>query len=264
MDMFTWNLNRPVVFFDIEATGANPRRDRLIDLAMIKLTPDNERIPFFYRVNPGVPIPAESTAIHGIFDADVADAPLFEEIAKEVEQALEGCDLGGYNLIRYDIPLLEEEFLRAKIRFSVEDRKVIDAQRIFHKREPRDLTAALAFYCGEVHDGAHGAVADVEATISVFEGQFEKYADLPQDISNLADFCDPRDPTWVDRTGRLKWVSGDVAINFGKNKGQLLKDLIANDPSFIKWMTRSDFPLDTLHIVREAQEGRYPAPPGKV
>ena len=262
--MFQWNITRPIIFFDIEATGANPRRDRLIDLAMIKLTPTNERESYFYRVNPGIPIPAETTAIHGIYDADVADAPLFESVAHEIEQILEGCDLGGYNLIRYDIPLLEEEFLRAKIRFSVADRRVIDAQRIYHKREPRHLTAALAFYCDKIHDGAHGAVADVEATINVFEGQFQKYPDLPQDISALADYSDPRDPTWVDRAGRLKWVAGNVALNFGKNKGALLKEVIANDPGFIKWMTRSDFPLDTLQFVREAQAGRFPEPPGKV
>lgn len=254
-------LDKPLAFFDIEATGISPRADRIVDLAVIKLYADGKRETLTFRVNPGMPIPEEATRIHGITDQDVADCPSFKDIAEDVNNAFKECDLAGYNIVRFDIPMLVEEFMRAGIEFDVDSRRLIDVQRIFHRKEPRDLTAALSFYCGELHVDAHGAEADVIATIRVLDGQFERYEDLPGDMNALHDFCNPRDPLWVDRQGRLRWSNGEVALNFGKKKGQLLRKIVEEDPGFIKWMLRSDFPADTRQIVEDATRGIWPKPP---
>ena len=258
--MLKMKLDRPIAFFDIEATGLSPRADRIVELCIIKIMPDKSHATHTFRINPQMPIPVEASNIHGIFDADVAECPTFPALAKEIADVLEGCDLGGFNIGRFDIPMLSEEFTRAGIPFDIESRRTLDAQRIFHRKEPRDLSAALAFYCGEMHLDAHGAEPDVIATIKVFEGQLERYPDLPHDMDALNDYCNPRNPTWVDSTGRLYWNNGMVALNFGRKKGTALKDLIAGDPGFIKWMLRSDFPADTREIVENAIEGKWPEP----
>lgn len=255
------HLERPFAVFDIESTGINRKVDRIIDLAIIKLRPDGKRDSYSYRVHPGTPIPPESTAVHGITDADVDGCPSFSEIAETVHEVLEGCDLGGFNVLHFDIPLLTEEFARAGIVFRLDDRRVVDAQRIFHRKEPRDLSAALQFYCGEMHLDAHGALADVEATLRVMEGQFERYPDLPTDMDELEAFCNPRDPAWADRTGRLKWVEDQVVINFGKNQGKSLRTLVSEDNGFLNWILKNDFPADTKDLVRNALAGHFPTPP---
>jgi len=259
--MLNWKLDRPLAVFDIEATGSVPRADRIVELAIVRLMPDKTRSTHVFRVNPQVPIPPEATQIHGISDRDVAGCPTFAQIADEVMRIFEGCDLAGYNIIRYDIPMLEEEFARCGRRFDLEGRRIIDAQRIFHRREPRDLTAALAFYCNELHVDAHGAEADVLATIRVLEAQLQRYPDLPRDLTKLDEYCNPRDPSWVDRAGRLKWVNGQVTINFGKKRGTPLAEVLENDPGFVKWILKGDFPRDVKEIIRAALEGRWPTPP---
>ncbi len=251
-------LSRPLVIFDIESTGTNRRADRIIDLAIVKILPDGKQESHTFRVNPQMPIPPESTEIHGIRDEDVKDAPPFPQIARQVADLLNGCDLGGYNISGFDVPLLCEEFARAGVPFEADSRRILDAQRIFHKRVPRDLPAALAFYCGEMHLTAHDAMGDVAATLRVIEGQFEKYPDLPHDMDALDAYCNPRDPKWVDRTGKLKWVDGEASINFGKKQGQKLRDVAKTEPSFLNWMLKSDFPRDTLEIVQNALKGKYP------
>lgn len=256
--MFKWKLDQPLAVLDIEATGTAPRSDRIVELAIVKLMPDGTRSTHTFRVNPEMPIPPEALKIHGISDSDVAGCPTFSEIAPEVLRLLEGCDLAGYNVIRFDIPMLIEEFLRVDTQFDISGRRIIDVQRIFHKREPRDLSSALKFYCGEMHLDAHGAKADALATIRVLEGQFERYRDLPRDIGELDKFCNPREPDWVDRTGRLKWVNNEIVLNFGKRKGESLRSLIQNDAGFVKWILKSDFPRDTQEIVRNAVEGKWP------
>jgi DNA polymerase III subunit epsilon len=258
---FKWKLDRPLAVFDIEATGINVRTDRIVEICIIKLMPKGKRESFTFRINPTIPIPPEATKIHGITDADVADRPRFTALAKQLNEIFEGCDLGGYNLIHFDIPILIEEFLRANIKFEVDGRRILDAQRIFHKREPRDLTAALAYYCGEMHLDAHGAEADVLATIRVMEGEFEKYSDLPRDMDELDKYCNPRDPSWVDRTGKLKWLKGEIVLNFGKKKDVTLRSLIKDDPNFVKWMLKSDFPRDMQEIVQNASQGIWPPAP---
>lgn len=264
--MFKWQLDRPLAVFDIESTGINPRTDRIIELSIVKLMPPKgEREIHTYRMNPGIPIPPEASNIHGIKDADVADKPLFRDLAPELYKLLDGCDLGGYNVIRFDIPMLIEEFLRSSINFSMAGRRLIDAQRIFHKREPRDLMAAVGFYCKEylpLFDRPHGAEADALATVEVMEGQFTKYSDLPRDMSELDKYCDLRDPSWVDRDGKLRWLNGEIAINFGKNKGKLVSDLARVDAGFLKWILKSDFSSDTKSIISKILEGKKIDPLG--
>ena len=255
---FPIKLERPLAFFDIEATGTNPRADHIIELCVCKIFPDSSRKTYEYLFNPGVAIPAESTEIHGFTDEDVAGCPPFAEKAHEIAGMLDDCDLAGYNVIRYDIPLLCEEMARAGLDTDLAERRVVDVQRIYHKREPRDLSAALAFYCGEMHLNAHGAAADVDATIRVFEGQAARYSDLPGNVPELSAYCDFRKPDWVDSTGKLKWKDGEVVLGFGKRQGELLKDLAANDPGYLDWMLKSSFPRDTHEIVKNALLGKWP------
>lgn len=257
--MLKLKLDRPIVFFDIEATGVSPRADRILELCMVRYCPLRGEDRYNQRFNPdGMPIPEESTAVHGIRDEDVKDCPTFSQEAQQVLDFIEGCDLAGYNIIRYDIPMLAEEFQRAQLPFSTTTRRILDVQRIFHQKEPRDLTAALQFYCDDTHIDAHGAEADVDATIRVFEGQLEKYDDLPRSIEKLDQFCNPQNPEWVDASGKLRWKNGEVTINFGKNLGKRLRDLIENDRGFINWMLKSDFPPDTRDIIQSAMQGKYP------
>lgn len=254
-------LQRPLAIFDIESTGTNPRVDRIIDLAIVRLTPDGSRSQHTFRVDPEIPIPPETTAIHGICDADVAGSPTFKEIAADVHAVLEGCDLGGYNAIRFDIPMLKAEFKRAEMEFSDEDRFLVDPQRIFHLREPRDLAAALRLYCNELHLGAHSAVEDVLATIRVLEGQYARYSDLPETMEELHAYCDPRKAEWADREGRLRWSNGEIAINFGRNQRKTIRSLVQNDMGFLNWILQKDFPEDTKDVIRNAMKGNYPSPP---
>ncbi len=262
--MMKWNTDRPLAVFDIESTGLNRKLDRIIDLAIVKLMPDGSREERVYRVNPEMPIPAGSSEIHGIFDDDVKDSPTFQEVAEDVVSFLEGADLGGFNLISYDIPMLEEEFKRVGVAFSCEGRRVVDAQRIFHKKEPRTLTAALRFYCDTEHTDAHGALADVDATIAVLEGQMQKYDDLPDSVEGLHEYCNPTDPNWLDRTGLLKWdADGNVLINFGQNRGRSLKEMMTTNINFLQWILKKDFPDDTKEILRLALSGTMPVRPEK-
>lgn len=260
--MHKWRLERPLAVLDIEATGVNPRADRIIELAIVKIMPKGDRQILTYKTNPGMPIPPEATAIHGITDQDVANCPLFKTIAPDVYKALDGCDVGGYNIIRFDIPMLIEEFNRASIRFPLDNRNIIDAQRIYHKREPRDLQAALAFYCGEIFIEGHRAEADALATVRVLEGQFERYKDLPADMAELGRYCDLRDPSWADRDGKLRWLNGEITINFGKKKGEIVSALAKSDPGFLKWILKSDFATDTKEIVSKIMRGQKVDPIG--
>jgi DNA polymerase-3 subunit epsilon len=261
--MWTLKQTRPLAIIDIESTGTNPRQDRVIDLVIIKLMPDGAQTTHSFRCNPGIPIPPEVEAIHHISNADIAQAPPFTEVAVRIFEVLKDCDLGGFGIVRFDIPMLTEEFARAGLAFPADDCRVVDAQRIFHKKEPRDLTAALAFYCGEEHTQAHGAEADALATIKVLQAQLEKYDDLPRAMDGLDAYCNiKRDPSWADKTGKLKWINGEIVINFGvKYTGQKLRELAQNNATFLKWILKSDFPGDTKKLVADALEGKFPAQP---
>jgi DNA polymerase-3 subunit epsilon len=251
-------LERPLIVFDLEATGTNPRADRIVELASIKLGPDGSREELCRRFNPGCVIPEDVIEIHGISNEDVAECPRFEEVARELLAYFRDCDLAGYNLINYDIPLLVEEFQRASLGFSIDDCRVLDAQRIFHRRAPRDLAAAVRFYCGGELENAHSAAADVEATLAVIQGQFATYEDLPRTMPEIDSYCMQRGPNWADRMGRLKWVGGELAINFGKKQGAKVRELLASDPQYLRWIVRSDFPRDTREMIQAALDGELP------
>ena len=220
--------------------------------------PDGTEETYQFRVNPGRPIPEESSRIHGIRDVDVAEAPPFKDIASEVERVFEGCDLGGFSVIFYDIPMLQEEFIRAGMRLDIDKARVIDAQRIFHLREPRDLTAALRFYCDENLEDAHTAMADTRATAQVIAGQFRRYDDLPQDLDGIDAYCNARDPSWLDRRGRLKVRKGKVVINFGKYQDEAVADLAHRDLQYLQWFVRADFPPEAQAIVESIMRGEDP------
>ena len=255
------SLDRPLAVFDVEATGLNPRTDRIVELAVIRIEPDGAQSSRTWLLNPTVPIPLETIAVHGITDEMVAGQPTFADKAAEILDFFRGCDLGGFGLAKLDVQILEEEFERCGLHFNARGRRQFDAMRIYHRREPRDLAAALRFYCGEELDGAHGAEADAAATLRVLRGQFAKYPDLTTDPEALDRELNERDPFLLDRDGRFRWLDGEVTVNFGRKKGQRLRDLAEKDPSFLKWILRGDFARDTKQVVADALAGRWPSPP---
>ena len=261
--MLNMKLERPIIIYDLETTGTNKKTDRIVEISVIKVMPDGTRIPNTRRVNPEMPIPVESSEIHGIYDADVKDAPTFNEIAEKVFAFFEGCDLGGFNIVGFDNDILVAEFKRAGLEFVVEGRKIIDSFKIFQKMEPRTLVAAYKYYCGKELINAHSAEADTEATLDVLVGQLDKYSadELPHEIDELHEFCNAKDPSWVDSTGKFKWSGPDVVVNFGKNRGTTLKQLAVENPGFLKWLMREDFAEDTKQIASEALMGKFPTKP---
>lgn len=260
--MSNLKLIRPLVVFDIESTGVSPRKDRIIELAAIKLMPNGEEISKCWLMNPGVPIPPETTAIHGISDEIVKDCPTFADKAKEIFEFFRDCDLSGFNADRFDIPCLEEEFARVGMAFAPSARKHVDVQRIYHKKEPRDLSAAVRFYLGRNHDGAHGAEADTRATLEVLKAQMAKYTDLPQTVDEMDEYLVPHDPLNADRAGTLRWKDGELTINFGKKKGESLKKLLLNEPNYLKWILKGDFDTEVRMIIKDLLDnGRLPPAP---
>lgn len=255
-------LIRPLVVFDIESTGVSPRKDRIIELAAIKLMPDGGEISKCWLMNPGVPIPPETTAIHGISDEIVKGCPTFADKAEEIFEFFRGCDLSGFNADRFDIPCLEEEFARVGMAFAPSVRKHVDVQRIYHKKEPRDLSAAVRFYLGRNHDGAHGAEADTRATLEVLKAQMAKYSDLPATVDEMDEYLVPHDPMNADRAGTLRWKDGELTVNFGKKKGESLKKLLLNEPNYLKWILKGDFDTEVRMIVKDLLDnGRLPPAP---
>ena len=244
-------LDRPLVVFDTETTGTNSRTDRIIEIACVKIHPDGRREEWVRRLNPRQPIPPASTAIHGIGDADVKDAPTFKDVAAELARFLEGCDLGGYNITGFDLPVLRTEFLRAGVAFEVAERRLVDAQRIFFGREPRNLAAAARFYCQREHDGAHGALADAAMTLDVLSGQLLRYEDLPRSVAELHElYCAGLDQD-LDPEGRFRLVKGEPTVNFGKNRGRTLKEMSREEPGFLKWILKGDFSEPVKQIARK-------------
>ena len=251
----TLELARPLVVFDTETTGTDPLRDRIVEIAAVRLERDGSRTNYERRVNPGVPIPAEATAIHGIRDEDVVGLPPFGAIAEEVIAFLEGCDLGGYNVGRFDIPILETELRRVGMVLRLDGISIVDPQRIFFLREPRDLTAAYRFYCGRDLVGAHGARADAEATLDVLLGQLVKYTALPRTPAALHEMLSE---DLVDLEGKFRWRNGEVILAFGQNKGRSLRELAQKSPDYLRWMIQKDFSESVKSIARNALDGKFP------
>lgn len=240
------NLKRPIVFFDLETTGVNITRDRIVEISIIKVSPGREECPEVKcrRVNPEMHIPEEATAVHHISDEDVAGEPTFRQIARSLADFMRGCDIAGFNSNRFDVPLLDEEFQRAGVDFDFHKARFIDVQTIFHKLEPRNLTAAYRFYCGKELIGAHGAQADTMATYEVLLAQLDRYGELPNDVAELAKFSSQNDN--VDLIGRLVYgPDGRETINFGKYKGQAAADVLKKDPGYYSWIMQGDFTQNT-------------------
>ena len=288
-------LERPLAFLDLETTGTAVDRDRIVEIAVISVEP-YEREPFHpepgfvedgpqgnlfarpasapkrdYRVtrfhtlvNPGTPIPEAASAVHHISDADVKDAPSFEEIAMDVARLLTHADLAGFNLRRFDLKMIAAELARANLWFNPEEARVVDAMSIFHRNEKRDLEAAVRFYCERGHDG-HRAEEDVLATIDVLRAQLDRYAEqLPTDISDLDEYCRGRKPDWLSSDGKFVWREGAARISFGKHNGKSLQILSKEDPGYLRWIAedrKRDFADDTRQLAAAALQGQFPLEP---
>ena len=241
-------LERPLIFFDLETTGTNITRDRIVELSYVKVFPDGTEETKSRRINPEMPIPPESTAIHHITDEDVKDAPTFRQVSKALLQIFDGCDIAGYNSNKFDVPLLIEEFNRAGLLFDIEGRRFIDVQNIFHKMEQRTLVAAYKFYCGKNLEDAHSAAADTRATYEVLKSQLDRYDTLKNDVASLAEFS--RSGRAVDLAARVVLNDKDEPVfNFGKHKGHSVIDVFRREPSFYSWMMQGDFPKNTKDVV---------------
>ena len=243
------SLKRPIIFFDLETTGTDHGKDRIIELALIKINPNGTRDKYVKRVNPGMPIPPDSTAIHGIKDEDVKDAPLFKHIAHDLFNWMKGSDLGGYNSNKFDIPLLAEEFLRVGIAIDFTERMMVDAQQIFFKMEARTLAAAYQFYCGKELTNAHSAEADIEATIEVLEAQLDRYEALGTEVKKLHEVSNAE--PMVDYARRMVMKDGHPIFNFGKYKGRKVEDIFNEEPQYYDWMMQADFPLHTKQKISD-------------
>lgn len=241
-------LERPIIFFDLETTGTSITRDRIVEISLIKLYPNGERDVKSRKINPEMPIPPESTAIHHISNEDVANEPTFRQISRNLLEIFDGCDIGGFNSNKFDVPLLMEEFARAGLTFDIRGRRFIDVQNIFHKMEKRTLVAAYKFYCGKDLEDAHSAQADTEATIDVLFGQLERYPELKNDVEFLSEFsCGGNN---VDLAGRIVYnEKGEEVFNFGKHKGKTVKEVLRREPSFFAWIMQGDFPKNTKDVL---------------
>ena len=243
------NIKNPIVFFDLETTGVDVAKDRIVELCYIKVFPNGNEESKNIRINPTVHIPENTTEIHGISDEDVKDCPTFAQIAGDLRQTFEGCDFAGFNSNRFDIPLLVEEFLRCGIDFDLTKRKFIDVQNIFHKLEQRTLVAAYKYYCGKDLENAHSARADTRATLEVLEAQLDRYPDaLKNDVAFLDEFSKMNKN--VDFAGRIVYNDEGIEIfNFGKHKGKTVAEVLKKEPSFYNWMMQGDFSLNTKQVL---------------
>ena len=256
------NLKKPLAFFDLETTGTNISSDRIIEISILKVHPNGKEELKTERINPEIPIPIESSLVHGIYDEDIKDKPTFKQLAPEIAKFLTGCDLGGYNLLKFDVPLLAEEFLRVDVDFEFKNAKIVDAQRIFFLMEPRSLSAAYKFYCDKNLDNAHSAEADTIATYEVLKAQIERYENhkikdkngneitpIVNDISALDNLNATQN---VDLLGRIAYDNNGVEVfNFGKNKGLPVTKVFQEQPQYYDWMMKNDFPLYTKKILTQ-------------
>ena len=249
------NLNKPICFFDLETTGTNPGKDRIVEIAVLKLDINNQKKEMVWRVNPECPIPEEASSVHGITDEMVKDQPIFKQISKEIYNFIEGCDLGGYNIDKFDLPLLVEEFIRSGIDVSSFVKvKTVDVQTIFFKKEPRDLSSALKFYCNKDHGNAHTALDDTIATYEVLLSQLDKYDALEPSVDFLSTLT--RRNKNIDFAGRIiEDDNGDAIFNFGKHKGKKVKEVLTKEKGYYSWMMNSDFPEYTKKVITQVKLG---------
>ena len=242
-------LSKPIAFIDLETTGISITNDRIIEIAIVKIAADGTRQVKRKLINPGMPIPAGSTAVHGITDEMVKDAPTFKQVANECKQFMDHCDIGGYNSNRFDIPMLIEEFLRAGIEFSTEGRKFVDVQKIFHKMEERTLSAAYKFYCQKILEGAHSAEADALATYEILEAQVTRYPQMGATVDSIVQFTG--EDEMVDFARRFIKENGIEIFNFGKHKGKTVEKVLREEPQYYDWMMKGDFAMNTKQKLTE-------------
>lgn len=242
-------LTKPLAFIDLETTGVNLGTDRIIEIAIVKVLADGTRTTKRKLINPGIPIPQSSSDIHGITDEMVKDAPTFAQVAQELKQMLDGCDLAGYNSNRFDIPLLVEEFLRAQVDFDMKGRRLLDVQQIFYKMEPRTLSAAYQFYCQKSLENAHSAEADVIATVEILEAQVNRYPELGSSVDAILKVTG-EEPI-IDFARRFVWENGVEVFNFGKFKGKPVAEVLRAEPQYYDWMMKGDFPQHTKNKLTE-------------
>lgn len=249
------NLKKNLCIFDIEATGLDVSQDRIVEISILKVTPEGEETELTLRINPEMEISEESISIHGITQEDIKNSPTFKEVAKQIADFIGDADLAGYNSNKFDIPMLAEEFLRVDYHFDMRSRKFIDVQNIFHKMEQRTLAAAYKFYCEKDLENAHSAFADVKATYEVFKAQLKKYNELENDINFLADFSQNNKYKIVDFAGRIaKNNKGELIYNFGKHKGKTVEEVDKVEPGYYGWMMNSNFPRYTKLVLKEEME----------
>ncbi len=242
-------LKKPLAFIDLETTGINLGTDRIVEIAIVKILTDGTKSVKRKLINPGMPIPKGASDVHNITDEMVRDAPVFKQVAQELKQMLDGCDLAGYNSNRFDIPLLMEEFLRAQVDFDMKGRKLLDIQVIFHKMEPRTLSAAYKFYCNQHLEAAHSAEADATATYEILEAQIERYPELGNNIDSMLKVIG--EDQIVDFARRFIMENGIEVFNFGKFKGRPVADVLRSEPQYYDWMMKGDFPQHTKQKLTE-------------
>ncbi len=248
-------LTKPICFFDLETTGTNVAKDRIVEIAILKIFPNGNKESKTWLVNPEVRIPDEVIAIHGITNEKVVNEPTFKELSKEIYTLIKGSDLGGFNSDRFDIPLLAEEMLRADIDFDMKNEVSVDVQTIFHKMEKRTLAAAYHFYCGKDLTDAHSAAADTNATYEVLLSQLDRYPDLENNIKKLAEFSSHK--RTVDFAGFIVWDKDDEEMfSFGKHKGKKVKDVLEKEPGYFSWILNADFPLYTKKVLTQIKLGK--------
>ena len=244
-------IKKPIVFFDLETTGVDPFNDRIVQIGCIRIQTNGSKTEKEWLINPGIPIPAAVSQIHGITDDMVKDSPHLGDIAQELRDMFFSVDLGGYNAKNFDIPLLVQEFFRIGLTLNIEDIKIVDPMKIFQIKEPRTLTAAYKKFCNKELDNAHNAMADIRATLAVLEAQIDHYEDVPNTIEDIHEFCFPTDPDAYDAEGKLRYIDGHLTINFGKNKGRTLQELALTDPTYLEWIIKGSFSDIVKKAVRQ-------------
>jgi DNA polymerase-3 subunit epsilon len=248
-------LTNPLAVFDLETTGVDVSNDRIVEIAILKVEIDGSTSEYLKRVNPQMPIPNVTSEIHGIYDKDIADAPIFDALADEIAAFIGTADLAGYNSNKFDIPVLAEEFLRANHSFDVSDRKFVDVQNIFHKMEQRTLVAAYSFYCNKELINAHSAMSDASATWEVLKSQIEKYDSLTPNVDFLSTFSKHGNHEILDFAGRIaKNDKGQAIYNFGKHNGKTVRDVAKSEPGYYGWMLDANFPLYTKQVLKKEME----------
>ncbi len=252
---------RALAVFDLESTGTDPQSDRIVEISVLRIEPDGTRESRTRRINPERPIPPEATAVHGIRDEDVRECPVFRRVARGLLDFLGDADLAGFNVRRFDVPLLERELRECGLELGLDRRRIVDMMTIFHRQEPRDLSAAVRFYLGREHEGAHSAEADVAVAAEILDAQLARYADLPDTVDELAAWCFPVPADAVDREGKFVWRDGEAVFSFGRYAGQPLRQVVLDAPDYLQWILRSDFPADARELVERALRDELPRPP---